>query len=748
MNQFSKYCLLLFIFLSLSVTAQQKEVPGDSLKTSYLDEVVVSANKSTELRRYVAQPIKVLAPEVFYSLNAQNTADFLSNTGLIAVQKSQQGGGSPVLRGFEASRVLLIVDGVRMNNLIYRAGHLQNVVTLDNNMVDRAEILFGPASTVYGSDALGGAIQFFSKQPKFINQTKAVSGNSFIRSGSANGEKTFHFDLNLAGEKVAAFTSFTVSDLGDLKMGKRINPALGEEFGLRQNYVVRAADNLSDQLVVNSDPYRQKFSGYRQTDLLQKISFRSSERVLHTVNLQYSTSTNVPRYDRLTDPGAGNSGLKYAVWNYGPQKRLLTYYKVQVEDLGKFADRMTATLSYQQIEESRHQRKFNNNNLQSRIEQVNVAALTIDFQKNNQSGEFRYGFDSQFNGLKSTAKATDITTGNIAALDTRYPGGDNRMNFMAAYLTHTYKINQRLTLNDGLRLGTSSLSAQFTDKTFFPFPFDDVKQKSMTGSASAGLIYTPDQWKISLLTSSGFRAPNIDDLAKVFESVAGSVDANGTLIVPNPNLKPEKSLNFNLGLLRSIGDRARIEGDFYLTRLYDAIVTLPFQLNGASVVTYDGTNADVLANQNKGKALIYGTSIQFRSDISDRWNMTAAYNLTKGKVINDGSADTPLDHIPPTFGRIGIQYAGSKFRGELFSNFSGWKKLSAYSSSGEDNLQYATSEGMPSWYTLNLRFSAELNRWLTAQTGVDNLMNLQYRTFASGINASGRNIFLTLRVKF
>jgi hemoglobin/transferrin/lactoferrin receptor protein len=128
--------------------------------------------------------------------------------------------------------------------------------------------------------------------------------------------------------------------------------------------------------------------------------------------------------------------------------------------------------------------------------------------------------------------------------------------------------------------------------------------------------------------------------------------------------------------------------------------------------------------------------------------MTATYNLTKGKVINDGSADTPLEHIPPTFSRIGIQYTGNMFRGELFSNFSGWKKLSAYSSSGEDNLQYATAEGMPSWYTLNLRFSAELNRWLTAQTGVDNLMDLQYRTFASGINASGRNIFLTLRVKF
>ena len=134
---------LLITFFSVNTFAQLNEAQKDTLETSYLDELVISANKSSELRRFVAQPVKVLSPEVFYTLNAQNTSDFLSNTGLVAVQKSQQGGGSPVLRGFEASRVLLIVDGIRMNNLIYRAGHLQNVVTIDNNMVDRAEILFG-----------------------------------------------------------------------------------------------------------------------------------------------------------------------------------------------------------------------------------------------------------------------------------------------------------------------------------------------------------------------------------------------------------------------------------------------------------------------------------------------------------------------------------------------------------------------------------------------------------------------------
>ncbi|MFM7193444.1 MAG: TonB-dependent receptor, partial [Bacteroidota bacterium] len=143
-----------------------------------------------------------------------------------------------------------------------------------------------------------------------------------------------------------------------------------------------------------------------------------------------------------------------------------------------------------------------------------------------------------------------------------------------------------------------------------------------------------------------------------------------------------------------------------------------------------------------------GAILQLRSDFSERWNFTAAWNQTRGRVINKDGADTPLDHIAPNFGRAGVQYTGSRIRAELFSNFSGWKRLADYSPSGEDNLQYATAKGMPSWWTLNLRWSMEVSKSFTLQTGIDNMFDLQYRTFASGINAPGRNFFITGRLKF
>lgn len=742
------YVMIVWIITITLSFGQERESPSDTLINRFLEELVFSANKVEQPNRLVTQQVLLIRPTTIAVLNAQSAADLLVNTGVVAIQKSQQGGGSPILRGFEASRVLLVMDGIRMNNLIYRAGHLQNVITLDQSALDRTEVLFGPSTTVYGSDALGGAVVFYSKDPQLrANGVPVVSGKSYVRYSSVNQENTFHGQVNLAGEKIASFTSFTRSDFGDLRMGKRVNPALGEDFGLRRQFVRRSADNQSDELVDSDDAYLQRGSGYRQTDLMQKILFKPSGRVSHLLAMQYSNSSDVPRYDRLTDPGSGGIGLKFAEWYYGPQKRLLTYYRLNVTDLGKWADDFTLTASYQDVEESRHQRRFNSSSLQNRMEDVQVWALTADFRKTSGKNDFRYGIDGQFNQVKSTANAENIITGVSSALDTRYPGGDNTMNFLAFYATHTRELSSRFSIHEGFRFGTSQLYAHFRDKTFFPFPFDDVTQSNLTGSGSVGASWTPDNWKVSLMVASGFRSPNIDDLAKVFESVAGSGSATGTLIVPNPDLKPEKTLNLDLGAHRLIG-HGRIGGHVFVTQLYDAIATRPFQLGGASTVDYDGFPADVYANQNVNRALIYGTSLQADVPLSEAFRFSGSWNYIKGVIRNDGAMDAPLDHIAPAFGRLSLSYSKKKMRGEVFSNFSAWKRLEDYSDSGEDNLQYATAKGMPSWYTLNFRFSADVSDWVTVQTGIDNLMDLQYRTFASGINAPGRNLFLTLRVNF
>jgi hemoglobin/transferrin/lactoferrin receptor protein len=320
------------------------------------------------------------------------------------------------------------------------------------------------------------------------------------------------------------------------------------------------------------------------------------------------------------------------------------------------------------------------------------------------------------------------------------------MSSFAGFVTHTFRISDLVTLNDGLRIGGSWLHSTFEDKTFFPFPYDDINQSTVVASGNVGIIYTPTSWKLSLMSSTGFRVPNIDDLAKVFDSATGDAVINGILIVPNPNLKPEKTINVGASITKFFGDKLRLETVLFATRFFDAIATRPTTFNGQSVIDYDGFPANVFSSQNVGKAILYGYSASLRADFSSAWAATASYNYTHGEVINEGR-NAPLDHIAPVFGRISVQYIAKKFNAELFSNFSGWKYMSKFSSSGEDNPQYAPAEGMPSWYTINLRTSYDLTSYIKVQVGVDNALDLQYRTFASGINASGRNLTVAVRAK-
>ena len=152
-----------------------------------LNEVVPSVARNRQNINTLSRKVSVIDKRSIYLEIPRNTAEMLYHGGGVHVQKSQSGGGSPVLRGFEANRVLLVVDGVRMNNAIYRSGHVHNAISVDANSLERTEVIFGPSSVGYGSDALGGVIHFYTKTPRldkdeFFDYTKSISYNLRDRS--------------------------------------------------------------------------------------------------------------------------------------------------------------------------------------------------------------------------------------------------------------------------------------------------------------------------------------------------------------------------------------------------------------------------------------------------------------------------------------------------------------------------------------------------------------------------------------
>lgn len=727
------------------ISATYKQLEADKFmillteEAHILDEVVFSASKFAEKKNDVPQQIQVLKAKDLQFMNQQTTADVLQSTGNVFVQKSQMGGGSPVIRGFEANKVLMVVDGVRMNNAIYRGGHLQNAITMDNNLLDKAEIISGPGSVVYGSDALGGVIHFYTKNPQLADSSQKVNmgAGAFVRHATTNQEFTQNINLNFGFKKLGFLTSFTHSDFGDMRQGERRNPFY-EDFGKRKFYAQRI--NGKDSMMANSDPAIQKNTGYKQVDFMQKVLFKPNANQSHLLNFQYSTSSDIPRYDRLTEVNSAGV-LKSAEWYYGPQKRLMGAYTLSLDKANKVYDHAKLILAYQDIEESRHNRNFGSTKLNHRVEKVKVLTLNLDFNKQIGKNEIRYGAEITHNKVNSTATQENINTGASVPLDTRYPGNGSTMQSLAAYITHTYEFSPKLILSDGLRYSHIQLNSKF-DTTFFPFPFTEITQKSGALNGNLGLVYMPGRdWRFAVLGSTGFRAPNVDDLSKVFESTAGKV------IVPNAELKPEYTYNAELSISKIVASTVKLEATGYYTWYKNVIATGTSKFNGKDSIMYDGALSQVITQMNKNNAYIYGLQAGITADISKKFTFASTINYTYGRVKTE-TVDVPLDHIAPVYGKTSLTMKIKKFRGEFFVMYNGWKRLKDYSNSGEDNLIYATANGMPAWYTLNLRTGYQFNKYLHLQVALENILDQNYRVFASGVSAAGRNLVLTLRGTF
>lgn len=697
-------------------------------------DVIVYSGKFAEHSARVAQTIRVIRDRA--TLNFQpNTADVLVNNGGVFVQKSQQGGGSPVIRGFEASRIVLMVDGVRMNNAIYRAGHLQNIITVDNSILNRIEVIYGPASTLYGSDALGGVVNLFTKDPA-VTAPRPFTGNAMARYSTATEESKLHLDFNIAGKKWASLTSLSYADFGDVKQGKRRRAAY-PTFGLKP-FIVTRSGNL-DVVTSNPDPHKQTPAGYQQWDLLQKISFHPKQNTRHMLNLQYSGSSDVPRYDRLTDVSGGNP--VFAEWYYGPQVRALAAYSLDMDGLHGFFREVKLNANFQHIEESRIDRRFGNNNRNYNWETVQVAGLNLDAKRYSGKHEFHLGAESYTNFVHSTAIRRNIVTGAESKLQTRYSDGPTHMTSNAVYAQHTFKFNDHWTLNDGLRLNHVGLSATFVDTSILHLPFTKASQQHLALTGNLGVVYAgPSKFRLAVLVSSGFRAPNVDDLTKVFDTRPGEV------IVPNPDLKPEYTYNAELTVGRQ-GKKLSLGTSLFYTMFRNVLVVDRTRFNGSDSMVYQGVNSAVLSMQNKARAFIYGISANASVSIFDHTSLEGVITYTYGRYRHQG-IEVPLDHISPLFGRIALKHNRQAWQAEVYGLFNGWKRIADYSPSGEDNQRYATPEGMPSWFTLNIRTMVGLGGRIQLQLALENILDLNYRYFGSGISAPGRNMSLSLRTSF
>jgi hemoglobin/transferrin/lactoferrin receptor protein len=731
-------------FQSVTITYSEiqsaKFLVGLTERSYTTDEIVVSTSKFGRDIKYQPQQLDIIGSNNIEFMDQPTTAELLSSTGNILVQKSQLGGGSPILRGFEASRILLMVDGVRFNNAIFRAGHLQNVLRIDENVLERMEVLFGPGSVIYGSDALGGTMHFYTKLPVLsLTDKPKYSIGAYGRYGYAYSEKTGHLDINAGFKKFGVIASFTFSDFGDLKQGKYANPFIND---LWDRTYYQGTLNGADTMIANDNVDKQISSAYHQYDILAKLLFQQSKNIQHILNFQFSNTNNVPRYDRLTEL-ASNGTFSNAEWYYGPEKWLMGSYQLNVKSKKSFFSDASLILSYQDVEESRHNRSYKSKFRTDRTENVKVYSGNLDFNKQFGKHQLSYGLEGSYNDVKSVASKVNVKTDSIAPASTRYPVDGSNMSSFAAYVLENYMPHKNLNLTAGARFSIVNLNAKFIDTTFYHFPYTEIKQNQSALTGNLGLVYTAaNDWRIAILGSTGFRSPNIDDLTKIFDTQAGvEVD------VPNPDLKPEYLYSAELTLSKIFERSVKLQGTAYYSLLTNIMVTDKFQFNGQDSILYEGEMTQVVAKQNRDKGYIYGYNLSLDADITNWFTLSGTVNFTYGRVKTD-SVDYPLDHIPPVFGKASMTLHLEKLRAEAYALYNGWKNIWDYNVTGEDNLSYATELGMPSWYTLNLKAAYQLQKNFSIEGGVENILDQRYRVFGSGISAPGRNYSITLRVRY
>ncbi|MFC2100428.1 TonB-dependent receptor plug domain-containing protein [Bacteroidota bacterium] len=706
---------------------------GLTERTIELGQIIISANRWEQDRKEIPNKILSISSRTIAFENPQTTADLLGTTNEVFIQKSQLGGGSPLIRGFSANSVLLVFDGVRMNNAIYRSGNLQNVITIDPHIIENAEIIFGPGSVIYGSDALGGVMDFHTTRIKLSGNNKPnIKLNTNFRYATANSEKTAHIDLNFGKKKWGSLSSITISDFGDLKMGSD-----GKNAYLRPEYVQRI--NGVDSIIINDDDQVQKYSGYRQLNIFQKFRYKPGSKTDMNYSFYYTTASDIPRYDRLIQY-SGNE-LKYASWDYAPQLWMINILNVQKKDSTKLYDESKLVISHQLVKEGRKERKYKSNELIHRTEEVQILTLNLDFDKAiSKKNSVFYGLEGLYNDISSEGITQNIITGTEEKAAARYPDGINHYSTIAAYTDFKSNFLEKFTLNMGIRYSYVMLRSMIKDNTFYNFPFDEINLNIGSWNGSIGLVFHPEKnLQINTAFSSGFRAPNLDDIGKVFDSEPGNV------VVPNENLKPENAYNLDLGFIKSFNDRLIAELSLFYTILNDVMVRKDFLFNGLNYILYNGDTSKVEAIVNAGKGYIYGGSIMLSANITSHFSARTNFNYMKGK---DAENDEPLRHVPPVFGNTSLLFKLDKFRASLYANYNGRIAFNDLAPSEQNKAYLYTEEGSPSWITLNLKTSFVLYPNLSLDFGIENILDKRYRPYSSGISAAGRNFIIALKGNF
>lgn len=671
-----------YALLVLPVSAGEAELSISLAPSALLRSrsVTVTAQRSDEQSFDVPQAVTIVGDEVLLESVVRTTPEALTNQPGLWVQKTTHGGGSPIIRGLVGNQVLLMVDGIRLNNATYRYGPNQYLSGVDPGLVERIEAVRGSGSVLYGSDALGGVVQVLSKTPSFSLDGPRVQGLVSGQWMSGGMEQSARADLQLGSERVAFLAGFSERHYGDVVAGGDLGTLAPT------GYEARTAD--------------------------AKLLVRTGSSGLLTAAFQHSGQDEVPRYDQVALGG-------YLTNEYDPQTRQLAYLKWESFSTSRWALSLRVSGSFDRSVEGLLVQQEGSAKIRTQLDEVDTFGLVAEVASEpSPAWQAQSGVEYYSGRVGSTASETDPASGGARSLRGSYADGSTSTS-LAAFTNHQVQW-KRFRFSGGLRFNAVTVSVEDA-----LFGSQDVRPSAWVGQL--GVMYDLAPWLRAVVSSnSGFRAPNVDDLSK-FGAVESTV-----FEIPSSALAPERSWSVEAGLKLSA---KRVSGAVtaYQTRLSDLIDRVPATYDGSGFV--DGRK--VYQKQNVGDALLRG--IEAEADVSLSPALRAFGNLTWTWGENR-TTGAPMRRIPPLFATVGLHYrhaAGWWLKAELAT--AGEQDRLAAGDRSDPRISSRLVDGaMPGWSCWNLHGGFQY-RSVRIRATLRNLFDEAYRVYASGVDEYGRS---------
>ena len=656
-----------------------------------LETIQVTATRRAESTFSVPVATDVVGWVEIRAAAPQTVMEALRNRAGATVQQTTPGQGVVILRGLKGSEVLHVVDGFRLNNAIFRNAPNQYVALVDSQSLSRIEIVRGPMSALYGSDAMGGVVQMLTLEPRFEGSEWQVEALLRTMYGSAD-DSTFSRAQGAFGhERLVVSGGATYQDVNDRRAGG------GEELP-HTGFTARAADAKVRAMVATDNEL--------------------------TLSLQYSEQPRTPRYDELT-PGYGQSQPNSAVYWFEPQRRDFFQLRWRGSHPTAAWDSAEAQVGQQKIEDGRRYRDFGSSN-EDRESNVDTSR-GLAFQANKAVGAghlLTYGLDLYEDEVESSRTRTNITTGETSVRAPRFPDGSTMFQ-VGAFVADDWSVDEQLDVLGGVRWNTS--------RTRLPASgaFDATTVENSGFAASLGVARTVTQGvRLVANLGQGFRAPNVFDLGTFGDRPGNRFN------VPNPDLESEQVSTLDAGC-KLQSDRLDGEVIGYYSRYREKIT---------SVLTGEVTDSGrlVVQSQNAARLVLYGAELFLRHRLSDSVDWRTQLTWTRGEETFEGD-DQPADRIPPLNGSAGITWRpATRWTLDGWLNFA--DQQDRYSPRDEIDPRIRPVS-TPGWTTWNVRAAWEASERVFTSLQYGNIGDRRYREFGSGVDAAGRGIVLTLELR-